>query len=270
MTAASMTLPGWRSLRPVLLPLGTAVVFLVLWEVLVRTLQISAIVLPPPSAVLKLIAANYALLLQHAGPTALESTIGFLIATVVGIALGLGIAYSTPVREAFYPHLVLLQLVPKVALAPLFVAWIGLGSGSRVTTVVVMCFFPVVIATIAGLRHADAGQVRFCRGLGADRSQLFRYVLLPSALPQLVTGLKVGVTLAMVGVVVGEFITAQAGLGYLIVFGASNAETALVLAAMLLLSLIGLVQFGLVTLLGDLMLRRFGFDTSIAGDDHDA
>jgi len=242
--------------RDVVLPLATAGVVLVLWEVVVRAFKVPPVILPPPSDVLALFARNYPLLLEHAVPTLTETVVGFVLAVVMGVGLAIVITYSPSWRAALYPNLVLFQLIPKVALAPLFIVWLGIGSQSRLAFALFISFFPIVISMATGLLEVDRDMLRLCRSLTASEWQIFTSVRFPSALPYLFSGMKIAMTMAMIGVIVGEFITAQAGLGYLIIFATSRAETGVIMAAIGLLCLIGLGLYGLV-LLGEAGMRRW-------------
>jgi NitT/TauT family transport system permease protein len=198
-------------------------------------------------------------------PTTVETVESFLIATLLGVALGIAITFSARTREALYPNIVLFQLIPKIALAPLFIVWLGVGSPSRLTFAVFIGFFPVVVSTAAGLVSAKPDAIRLCHSLTASPWQIFRMVRFPFAVPYIFAGMKIGVTMAMIGVIVGEFITAQAGLGYIIMFASSAAETALVLAAIVLLCGIGLLLFGAVALAELAMKRWYGGEVAVGG-----
>jgi NitT/TauT family transport system permease protein len=251
--------------RTVVLPLGFALVCIVAWELACRLFKISPVLLAPPSAVWTVLSTNYAILFEQAIPTTVETVESFVLATGLGIVLGIAITMSARVREALYPNIVVFQLIPKIALAPLFIVWLGVGSPSRLTFAVFIAFFPVVVSTAAGLVSAKPEAVRLCRALTAGELQIFRMVRFPFAVPYIFAGMKIGVTMAMIGVIVGEFITAQAGLGYIIMFGSSAAETALVLAAIVLLCVIGLVLYGAVALAELAMKRWYGGDIPAAG-----
>jgi NitT/TauT family transport system permease protein len=159
--------------------------------------------------------------------------------------------------QAVYPTIVFFQLIPKVALAPVFLLWFGTGFGANVIFSVFIAFFPVLVATITGLQAAPAGYERLCRGLMMSRLQTFATVKFPFALPHIFSGLRIGVTFAVIGVVLGEFITAQTGLGYIILFSANNFETALLLAAILLLCGVGIVLFAFFLALEAIVMRLY-------------
>ena len=251
--------------RTVGMPLGFAVLAILAWEVLCRTVRISPELLPPPSAVWRVLSENYSILFEHAVPTAIETVVSFAAAMVLGIALAVAITFSAWVREALYPNLVVFQLIPKIALAPLFIVWLGVGERSCMTVGLFIAFFPIVVSTATGLVSAKPEVLQLCRSLTASEWQMFRLARFPYAMPFVFAGMKVGVTMAMIGVIVGEFITAQAGLGYIIMFASSAGETATVLAAVVLLCAIGLALFGLVALAELAMQRWYGGEMPVGG-----
>jgi NitT/TauT family transport system permease protein len=177
---------------------------------------------------------------------------------VIGIVSGTALVLSRRVRQALYPHILTFQLIPKVALAPLFIVWFGVGPTSRLALAVFIAFFPVVISTATGLITADRNVVRMAVSQTATPWQIFYYVRIPYALPHIFAGLKVAVTLAMIGVIVGEFVTAQSGLGYIIMMASSAADTALVFAAIALLCAFGLLLYGAVAFAEWLIDRHLG------------
>ncbi len=240
--------PGLAGARAVILPVGLALILLGLWQAFVVLGKVPPVILPSPLSTLGYIAAHWEVLLTHAVPTTLEAVTGFALATALGVALATLITYSRLAREALYPNLVFFQLIPKIALAPLFIIWLGIGAQSRIAFAVFIAFFPVVIATTAGFMSADRGMLRLCRSLTASEGQVFLHVRFPAALPYIFSGMKVAVTLAIIGVIIGEFITAQAGLGYLIIFATARADTEVSMAAIVVLCVCGLLLYGLVAL----------------------
>ena len=245
-----------RGAREIILPVATAALVLIAWEVVVRAYKIPSVIMPPPSEVWQVLVRNLPLLLEHAIPTVSETVAGFALALVSGVVLAVLITYSPIWRAALYPNLVLFQLIPKIALAPLFIVWLGIGSESRLAFALFISFFPIVISTATGLAHVDRDMVRLCRSLTATEWQIFINVRFPYSLPHLFSGMKIAVTMSMIGVIVGEFITAQAGLGYLIIFATSRAETGVIMAAITVLCVIGLALYGMVVA-GEVLVRRW-------------
>lgn len=247
---------GAAGLSSIVLPLGLAFVVLAAWQLYVTIWEVPSVILPSPVSIAKYIVARYDILLMHAVPTTLESAAGFLLALLLGIALAILITYSDMAREALYPNLIFFQLIPKIALAPLFIIWLGVGSQSRIAFSVFIAFFPVVIATTAGFLSVDRGILRLCRSLTATEWQVFTSVRFPMALPHIFSGMKIAITLAIIGVIIGEFITAQAGLGYLIIFATARADTEVSMAAIVVLCICGLLLYGLVAL-AEVVANRF-------------
>ena len=244
--------------RLVVLPVIAAALVITGWEAVVRIKQIPNTLLPAPSAVAIRLTETLPFLLGQAVPTTLETIASFLISMVLGISLAVLICKSRLMRDALYPNIVLFQLIPKIALAPLFIVWLGIGSTSRITFGVFISFFPVVVATLTGLMSVDRDLLRLCKAVGADESRIYAKVRFPAAVPHLFSGLKIAITFAMIGVIVGEFITAQAGLGYMILFAASQAEMTLIFASIVVLCVIGLVLYGIIVIAEALAVKKYG------------
>ena len=186
-----------------------------------------------------------------------EAVVAFVVATLAGFAGALVLTYSPLLRDTFYPVIVAFQLIPKVALAPLFIVWLGTDSLSRVAFATFLSFFPVLISTMTGLQNADPNAVRLCHSLTASEWQTFISVRIPFSLPFFFSSAKVAATLAMTGIVVAEFITANAGLGFMIVRAGTRLETLTVFAAILMLCFIGLLLYAAVALLEQAGRRWF-------------
>ena len=227
------------------LPIAVGVIFLVAWQVAVRTAHIPQVILPAPTDIIGSFDGIVGVLAHHAWASGSESFIAFVLATLLGLAVAILLCTSVLAFEAIYPHMVLFQLIPKIALAPLFTFWLGIAAPSRLTYATFISFFPVALATMTGLARADANALRLCRALTARRWQTFFYVQIPYSLPYFFSGAKVAATMAVIGIVVGEFISAKEGLGYYILYAGSRGETAHIFAAMIVLCAIGLLLYGL-------------------------
>jgi len=179
---------------------------------------------------------------------------GFALASVVGIGLGVLISSSRVMRLTLYPLIVTSQAVPVIAIAPLLITWFGFGSTSKVLVSALVAFFPIVVNSAAGLASLDEGVVTLMRSFPASRLQIFLRARLPNALPQIFSGLKVGVVLAVIGAVVGEWVGADEGLGYLIVRANASLTVDLVFACIVLLAAMGIVLFIVVNLVEQLVL----------------
>ncbi|HTW29149.1 MAG TPA: ABC transporter permease [Acetobacteraceae bacterium] len=235
----------WRAVLP---PLALLIAVLVAWEAVIRLLHLPQYALPAPSAIAAVLVAKQASLAAAAWVTAGEVLVGFIVSGVVGAALALLIARFDRLGRAIYPLVVLFQTVPKIALAPLFVLWFGYGLLPKVVLIAVIAFFPVGLDMLAGLRAVDPNLVALMRSVGASRGQILWRVQVPTALPHLMSGLKIAVTLSVIGAIVGEFSGASAGLGYMIEFASTQLDTALVFAALVEVSVLGIVFYYLVEL----------------------
>ncbi|AJE46851.1 ABC transporter permease [Celeribacter indicus] len=230
---------SWKESR--LLPLSLLVVVLVAWEGLVILLDVPRIVLPRPSAVAVAMWDGFAsgLFWPHLLVTLWEILAGFAIGAGVGIVLGVLIGLSPFMERLVYPYVVAFQTLPKVAIAPIMVIWFGYGLTSKIIITATIAFFPLLANTIVGLRSAPRDQIDMLRACTASEWQIFRMARLPQALPYIFVGLDVAAVLSVIGAIVGEFVGARAGLGYLILQMNFNFNMAGVFAILILLSLIG-------------------------------
>jgi NitT/TauT family transport system permease protein len=219
------------------------------WEAGVHLFRVSPSLLAPPTAVWAAMMEHPAILLEQARSTALETGLGFLMACGFGVLGGALLSASATLRSIVMPWILALQIVPKMALAPLFVVWLGVGAPCRLAFAVFIGFFPVLVGTLSGLRSADAGALKLCASLGATGWQTGLRVRVPYAIPQILAGMKTAATMALLGIVIGEFVTAQQGLGYVVMFASSLGEVGLVMAALVLLCAIGALLYGVVMLL---------------------
>jgi NitT/TauT family transport system permease protein len=261
-------IPTWLrkfAWRPVLLPLSFAVAVLLAWQELTVHLHVSPMLVVPPTEIWDVLVQSWPILLDQSWPTLVNTVTGFLLAAALGITMGGALVASRRVEQAFWPHILIFQLIPKVAVAPLFIIWLGMGPSSRLAFAVFLSFFPIAVSAATGFRAADPTALRLCRSLTASTWQTFISVRLPYAIPHIFAGLKVGVTVAIIGVVIGEFVTAQEGLGYIIMFASSAAQTALVFAAIALLCGIGLLLYAAVAVAEWFVRRWYGAPINVGG-----
>lgn len=225
-----------------LVPLVFIIVILV-WEFGTRLAGVNEFVLPRPSQILssmsqQLVSAQF---WHHTWITVQEAAAGFAIAVVVATALGVLVSRFTIVEKTVMPYIVAFQAVPKVALAPLFVVWFGFGLTSKIVMAAVIAFFPMLINVIEGLKAVEKDKVEMLTTFGASETQIFRMARLPSALPFIFAGLEVGAIFSILGAVVGEFIGAQEGLGYLLLNANYNFDIPAMFGVLVVLSAIGLL-----------------------------
>jgi NitT/TauT family transport system permease protein len=226
-----------------LAPAATFVGLIVLWDVATRVFGWEAWLVPPPRDVAEALWDYRDLLPRHTWVTLRESLAGFVLAIAIGIPLGGLIAYSRIMELTVYPLLLGLNAVPKIAIAPILILWMGFGPGPKILVSFLLCVFPIVIATATGLKQTPAELVELARSLCASEWQTFRRFRFPSALPEIFIGLKVAISLAVIGAVIGEFVGASEGLGWVIVNSGANVNTALAFAAMAILALVSVVLF---------------------------
>ena len=230
-------------------PAVLAIALLLVWEIAVPLLGISPFVLPTPSMIIARIGTDFGLLMKHAYVTALEVLYGFGLAVAVGVPTGLMIFYSRIVEKAVYPLLVALQTIPKVVLAPLLVLYLGYGWAPKIFLAFLISFFPIVISTVVGLQTLEKTMVNLLRSMGATETQTFFKLRLPAALPSMFGGFKVAIGLAVIGAVIGEYVAAERGLGYLQLQAGSQFDTTLSFAAVVVISAMGVLLFSAVSLL---------------------
>jgi NitT/TauT family transport system permease protein len=224
------------------------IAFFVAWGVYVEVADVRDVILPSPKAVAKSLVDNWDIYRSELAVTLREAVIGFLLAVVVGLVLATLVTVSRVLRLALYPLIVASQAMPVIALAPLLVVWFGYGPTSKVLVAALIAFFPIVVSTAAGLASLDAGAVTLMESFPASRYEIFVRARMPNALPQMFSGIKVAAPLAVVGAVVGEWVSADAGLGYLIIRSNALLATEIVFGAIVLLCLSGIALFLIVSI----------------------
>ncbi len=236
---------------------GTAVVLLAAWEVIVRAFEVQTWLLPAPTVILAELFDSFGLLVRHAGTTLTEILLGFLISVSLGIVLASGIVWSRAVERSVYPIIIASQTIPIFTLAPLLIIWVGTDIMSKVIVVVLFTFFPIVISLVTGLRSVDREMVDMFRTLGASPFQTFRKLMVPTALPNFFAGMKVAAVVSVIGAVIGEWVGASAGLGWLMKLSGPQFQTARVFAAIVVLSVLAMALFAAVVLLEKWSLRNY-------------
>ena len=229
------------------------------WEGASRALGLSTLVLPAPSAVLKSLWAGLAsgYFWPHLRITSIELLLGLAIGCLLGFASGVAMGESAPLRRLLMPYVVVSQVVPKLALMPLFIVWFGFGLTSTVVITALICFFPLLENTFTALRQVDPQRLELFRMLGATRRQTLLRLKLPAGLPSILAGLRVAVVLALVGAVVGEFIGAGRGLGALIIASQAMMDTPLMFAVLVLVAVLGLLLYQATLALERRLLRHY-------------
>lgn len=237
--------------------LKTVIILLVvggLWKLITIVFNIPGFILPPPDKVIVGMYENLPGLLAHAWVTFGEVILGFLLAAILGLAVSVLMTASERIARAVYPVLVATQTVPKVAIAPLLVVWFGFGSGPIIIIVVIMSFFPITISSAVGLREVPRDLIMLGHSMGFRGLRLFRKIMFPYALGAVFAGLKVGMTLALIGSIVGEFVSGQSGLGFYILASSSAFNVDLTFGGVIAIVILGLLLFKSVELAERLMM----------------
>lgn len=237
-----------RDLKTALYPLLGVTIILVIWQIYVSAFGVSRIVLPGPIDIWHASVNNWPLLLKESWPTFLESVLGFALAVAIGIPVAVCVANSRVLNLTLYPILIATQSIPKVAVAPIILVWFGLGLQSKLVIAFLVAFFPIVVDTATGMRATPAGLLELARSLRASPLQVFLKVQFPAALPFIFAGAKVAVTLAVIGAVIGEFVGSLNGLGNLLLTANSQLDSPLAWAALIWLSMLGIVLFAAVVI----------------------
>ena len=235
-------------------PVLVIAVLLVIWELAVQLAGIPLYVLPAPSDTIRALVKDFPALMGHAGITVMEALAGLGISFVVGILTGIMIDAMPTFKRCIYPILVVTQTVPTIVLAPIFIIYMGFGYAPKILTVVLMCFFPIVVSFSDGLGQMDEGYLNLVRTYGGSRMQVYRLVKIPSAMISLLSGLKVAATYSISGAVVGEWIASQSGLGYYLIRAKNGYMLDKVFACVVMIILLSLMMNGLVKLVGWLVL----------------
>lgn len=233
----------WKRAEDSRLAILTMLVILVLWEGGVRWFAVREFLLPAPSKIFAEFMAQPGFLLMQTLDTLQTTMAGFVLAVVLGVGAAIGIVYSRFLDRTLYSLMVALNAVPKVALAPLFVIWLGTGSAPKIAIAMLIAIFPILIDTVLGLKSIDPEMLNMARANQASRSKVLWKIRFPNALPSIFAGMKVGISFALVGTIVGEFVAGGSGLGYVILVAQGSFDTPTVFVALALLCILGVILF---------------------------
>jgi NitT/TauT family transport system permease protein len=227
------------------------VVFLLVWQFLPPALGVPSFIIPTVTDLAREFGrmAQRENLFVHIFSTVTVGTAGFVIGSLLGAAIGYVLGMSSLIEKVLSPYLLGLQIAPKVAFAPLFIMWFGYNSWPKFTVTVLVVFFPILVNVLQSMKTVDRDLINLARAYSMSRMQIFWKVEVPASMPALMAGLRIGATLAVIGVTVGELVGGNTGLGYLITFGEGQANTAMVFNAIVLLTLIGIVLYGAVAMI---------------------
>jgi ABC-type nitrate/sulfonate/bicarbonate transport system permease component len=214
-----------------------------IWEILVRLRDTPAWLLPPPSAIGRSLVDDWSMLVEHTWATAQAALFGFGIAFIVGVTSAILITSSRVLERSLYPVIIATNAIPVIAIAPLLLIWFGYGLTPKIIVVALICFFPIAVNTVDGLRSVDREMINLLRSLGASRWATLRLVRFPSALPYLFSGTRIAAAVSVIGALVAEWVGSSAGLGYLMIRSASQFLTDRVFAAIFIAALMGIGMF---------------------------
>src|SRR6516165_9403253 len=223
------------------------IVFLLLWELILNVLHVPRYVLPPPSAIFRQFQRHFSLIWRYTLVTEAEVLVGFAVAIALGVPLAAFIAFSRFLERTLYPSAVALEMVPKIAFAPIFVTWFGFGFAPKMIIVFMVCFFPILLNGMLAFRSLSTELIHFSRSTGADPWTMFWRIQVPAALPQVFVGLKGAATNATVGAVISEWIGGDAGLGYFLQIASGDLRTDLAFGIIFMLAGLGLLLFYTMT-----------------------
>ena len=235
----------WRRRRAVtnrLLVVAFGLVLFAVWELACRSLHISELLLPAPSRIVAALIGGFrsGLFTMGLKATLSEVVLGFLLAASAAFVCGVAISQIRLVEVVLYPYIVALQTLPKIAIAPFILIWVGFGIESKVVIAAMVAFFPILVNTIVGLKSAPPEKIELMRSLSASRIKIFWYIQLPEALPFIFAGLNIGIVMSVLGAIVGEFIGAKAGLGYLLLQMNYNMDVVGMFAVLAVLGIMGI------------------------------
>ncbi len=250
-------------------PSALLLALLVAWWAVTEAELVAPYILPSPADTWQTAVDNAAYLAQNTWVTTWETMVGFAIAAVVGVFVAVVMVYSSNIEKTVYPLILFAQVIPKIAIAPLFIVWLGFGTSPKILVAVLMAFFPIVISGLAGLRSVDPEILELTSTMGASKLKTFAKIRFPASLPQLMSGLKVAATLAVTGAVVGEFVGSNEGLGYVILQANGNVDTAMLFAALVIMSALGIALFAIIEIAEKLLIpwhssRRINSSTTQA------
>ena len=237
-----------EKLAKIAYPIGAILATFGVWQWAVHYFAIPRLILPAPSEIFADLFYKWNIYFDFMQPTLSVIIVGFIVAAVSGIALGMLVSFSPLANRTLYPLMVSSQMVPKVAIAPVFIIWFGTGITAKVLISFLIAFFPIMISTMVGLESIEPDMVKLFRSMGAGPLRTFFKLRLPGALPNIFAGLKIGMSMAVVGAVVGEFVAADRGLGYYLIYANGQLDTVGVFSSLMLLTALGVALYYLVEL----------------------
>ena len=245
-----------KNMRKIGLGILVHILFILAWYFIVVWADVPEYLMPTPFAALESLGEPNYNWLSHSWTTIMEIFGGYFLAVAFGVVVALIFTWVPWINSALMPLFVTINMIPKVAMAPLFIVWFSYGVGPNIIIAFTICFFPILLTTVRGLNEVEPDLIDLVRALNGSRWQIFLKIQLPGSLPFLFSGMKVAAVLAVAGAIVGEFIASDSGLGYFLMIAQENLDTAAMVMALALISLIGMVLYGLVLLLEALVVVK--------------
>lgn len=239
---------GWQ-------PMLAIFVFLFIWEFCVRFFQIEEWLLPSPTAILEESGKVWPQFVPHLQSTVFLAVCGLLIGAMVGLLVAMILHLFKPIRDTFYPFLILSQNIPIIVLAPLLVIWFGFGSLPKFIVITIACFFPIAVSALSGLQQTNREMYHYLSMMGATKRQLFLKLELPHAIPSIMAGMKIAATYSVMAAVISEWLGAQEGIGVFMTLAVSSYKTSRVFVAIIVTMALSLLFFGVITLLEKYLIR---------------
>ena len=238
-----------RRLDKVFYPLAFFIAIIFFWLFFVNILHTPEYILPSPLQILNDLFSNFSIYLNHTSITFFEAIMGYLLANIIGFAIAVVFTYSKSFEKGLYPYAIALKTTPIIAIAPILIIWFGTGMLSKIITAAIICFFPILVNSVKGLSSIDESHLDLFKSFSANKFQIFTKLRLPNALPFIFSALKISAGLAVVGAIVGEFVGAKAGLGFLILTSSYYLDTTKMFTAVILSAILGMIIFYSVSFL---------------------
>ena len=255
MAAPGLDIAVWRRLANVLMPSVGIIALLVIWQLVTTAFSIPDYLLPQPIAVVQRIARDWVQILDAARYTLFEILVGFAASIVIGVPLAFVIVLSKTLERIVMPMTVASQAIPKVAIAPILVVWLGFGLLPKIAISFLIAFFPIVVSTVTGLKSVELEMIDLVKSMGAGTTKIMLRVRAPAALPHMFAGFKVAICLSVVGAIVGEFVGSDHGLGYLLLTATGTLDGPLVWSALIILIAIGVTLYMIVAKIERMTIR---------------
>jgi len=235
-------------------PVVFLAVILIVWQISCYAMHVSMVILPTPTRIAHSLVSDWSLIWSNLIVTMLEILIGFLVSLVVGMVLGILIVYSKALERLLYPLVIVSQVIPIFAVAPLMIIWFGFGLTPKIIIAAMVTFFPICVNQVEGLRSVDPGIINLMRSYNATEFQIFRIVRFPSSLPYLFAGIQVGITFSVMGAIIGEWVGSEKGVGAFMITANSMSRTDRVFAGIFVLAVLGIALFLLAKIIGKFLM----------------